>query len=445
MHRVCAGRNDGRALVNRGDLVSLVVILAASAAAVLLADRLRRFLIPVVVLEILIGVAIGPHLLGLASTNAVVRALAQLGVWLLFFVGGHEVALRDLRGWPLRAGLAGWVLSVTLALLAAAGMSQLGLESDRLVVALALMTTALGVLVPILRDAGQLRSSLGRATTAAAVCGWLGPLLVLTLIQSPDPWPQTLARSAGFLGIVYALAWLVRRVRPRGRIRLLEKTLVTSGQAAVRGAVLVPFLLVLSALLCRVSPLLGAFCAGLLVRHVESGGEARTLRLRLDAVGFGLLIPLFFVSVGMSLDVSAFHDVRGLAYVCAFLGLFVLVRGATAALLLGHLGIRRSTAVALCSSTKLPLLAVIVAWAQTSGRMTPSVAAALVGAALVSVAAFPMIAARLWLPRPASAKAAYARERSVADEEPLERLQAGFRREPPEPDTEVVGRRFGEL
>ena len=156
-----------------------------------------------------------------------------------------------------------------------------------------------------------------------------------------------------------ALAWLVRRVRPQGRIRLLEKTLMTSGQAAVRGAVLVLFLLVLSAMLCRVSPLLGAFCAGLLVRHVESGGEARTLRLRLDAVGFGLLIPLFFVSVGMSLDVSAFRDIRGLAYVCAFLGLFVLVRGAPAALLLGRLGIRRSTALALYSSTKLPLLAVI--------------------------------------------------------------------------------------
>lgn len=381
--------------MSQGDLVSLTVVLAASAGAVFLADALRGLRVPVAVLEILVGVLIGPHALALASATDLVDGLARLGVWFLFFVGGHEVVVKSLRGWPLRAGLVGWIVSAGLAVGVALALGQAGLQADPALLALALTTTALGLLVPIVRDASLLRCSLGRAVTAAAVCGWLGPLLALTFVASPRPWPETAGRLAALLALVVVSGVLVRRVRPLRRVRLLQTTLSTSAQLAVRGAGLLLIFLVLSAALLDVSALLGAFCAGLLVRYVESAGEARALRLRLDAIGFGLLIPVFLVSVGMSLDVSVFASAGGIALGCAFLLSFALVRGLPSLLLLRRLGLRRTTAASLLTSTKLPLLAVIAGAAVQAGEMSTATASTLIGAGMVTVVLFPPAALRL--------------------------------------------------
>lgn len=376
-------------------VVSLVCVMAAATAAVFLADAVRCLMAPVAVLEILAGVLIGPRVLGLAAPTPFVSGLAQLGVCFLFFLAGHEIVLGRLRGWPARLGVAGWGISLVVAAGIALGLRRLGLEGAVLPLMLALSTTALGILVPILRDRGLLEHPLGVATLAAGVVGWVGPLVVFSVAWGGGPWFEAAARLLVFIVLTVVAAVVARRVRPHRHTRLLQSTLESSGQLAVRGSVLVLLALVLAALALHISLLLGAFSAGLLVRHVEPLEDADPLRQRLDAIGFGLLVPMFFVLTGMRLDLRVFMSARGAGLTAVFVAAFLLVRAAPALLSLSRLGPRGAAALGLFSATKLPLLVVITALAQQTGEMSATTASALVGAALVSVVAFPVAAARL--------------------------------------------------
>ncbi len=314
----------------------------------------------------------------------------------LFFLAGYEIEVSRLRGRPLRLSLIGWALSLAVALGISAALHLAGLGGAVLPVGMALSTTALGVLLPVLRDSGVLPTPLGAATLAAGALGEFGPIVMLALFMGSATPLRAAAWLLLFIGLVVAAGLVSRRVRPRSHLRLLSGTLSTSAQLVVRGSVLVLLLLVLLATRFGLDLLLGAFCAGFIVRLADPLGDAALLRRRMDAVGFGFLIPVFFVVTGMHFDLGAFAaGPATVVLMVAFVAAFLIVRGAPAVFYLGWLGGRRSAALSLFSATQLPLVVVISATAVRTGEMSVATASALVGAGMVTVVAFPLAALRL--------------------------------------------------
>jgi Kef-type K+ transport system membrane component KefB len=260
----------------------------------------------------------------------------------------------------------------------------------------ALATTAIGTLIPILSDTGELRSRFGTFLVAAGAVGEFGPILLLTLLLSA----QSTLHNALILGafIVLAVAVAVAATRSSEHmIPLLASTLESSAQLAVRWIVVLVFALALLAYELGLDLLLGGFAAGLITREVLRTAEMPAFDSKLTAVAFGVFVPFFFVVGGMKLDVTAlFESVSSVVKMVVFFLLFLLVRGTPALLLYRRvMNGRERAALALLSSTQLPLVLAITSVATETGHMRTSTAAALVGAAVLSTLAFPILGLRL--------------------------------------------------
>ena len=388
------------------DTGSFLAVLGAAAAApllALLAQRpVRSLVVPVVVVELLLGVVIGPHGLALADLDGVLEFLGQLGLGFLFFFAGYEIRFELIRGSPLRLAVVGWVASVALAYSFAGVLAAAGVVISGLLTGSAMATTALGTLIPVMRDAGTLSTRLGRFVLGAGAMGEFGPVLIVTLLLSTqsDTAMQALLLCA-FVGIAVAAAALSSGAMGR-HYQFLERSLETSGQLMVRLTVLLLFALVVIAADLGLDIILGAFAAGIIVQVSLRGREAERFESKLDAVGFGLLIPFFFVTSGMGLNLAALTEsVGALLELPLFLALFFAVRGLPALLLYRReLAADERLSLALFSATQLPLVVAITHIGVDQGHMRESTAAALVGAGVLSVLIFP--AAALTLRRPAA-------------------------------------------
>ena len=355
----------------------------------------RRFVPPVVVIELVLGIVIGPQVLGLADSDNFTDFFANLGLGMLFFFAGYEIEFDRVRGQPLRLGAMGWLLSLALAYGIGGVLAAAGIIVSFLYTGSALATTAIGTLIPALRDTGDLRSRFGTYLLAAGAAGEFGPILLVTLILSgQNPAHETVILLA-FVAIAVALAVVSVRSAWRGW-PLLERTLESSSQLAVRIAVVLVFGLVALAGTLGLDVLLGGFVAGIVTRLALKGREVTVLESKLTAVGFGFLIPFFFVTSGMNFDLDALGDPDTLLKVPIFVGLFLLVRGLPALLLYrGVLAARDRVALAFYCATELPLVVAITTIAVDEGHMRTSTAAALVGAAIISTAAFPFVGTAL--------------------------------------------------
>lgn len=377
---------------------SLVVILAAAVAAPLLGELARRIGLSIVVIEVALGVAIGPQGLGWAEVEASVPFIARLGMAFLFFLAGLEIDLVAIRGRPLRMATAGWLGTFALTLAAAFAARSFGLIDAWLVVGIALATTALGVLVPMLRDGGMLETPFGRYVMASAVVGELGPILAMSLLLSRE-------RSAGlqalmvvaFVAIVLGIAWsLVRGTAVPPFLRLLRRSLTQASQLPVRGAVLVLTLLAVLAEEFGLDFALGALAAGMIVRLATQDAESDLLHHKLDALAFGFFVPVFFIVSGMKLDVlGVFGSVSGLLLTAGWIGILLLARVPMIALHRRAISGRESVSVGLFSATSLSLIVALTQIAVTEGVMTASEATPLVMAGVLSVLVFPLIALAL--------------------------------------------------
>jgi Kef-type K+ transport system membrane component KefB len=378
----------------------IFLLLVASALAPMVAGLTRRIGLSIVVVELLLGVAIGPQGMALvAPTAGMLPALATLGMAFLFFVAGLEIDLEAIRGRPLLLSVAGWGLGLGLALAIAAGFQAAGLAQAQLVVAIALVTTALGVLVPILRDAGVAETPFGRQVLAVGMVGELGPILVMSVLLSRHHGTGTqLALTLTFVALVLGLAWLLARgARVPALLRPLRRGLDHSGQLPIRLAfVLVAGLAVLAENF-GLDLALGALAAGMMVGFAVRGGErVHDLHSKIDALGFGFLVPVFFLVSGMKLDVrSIFVGSGGLLLLGAFLLALLVVRLPLLWALRGALGTRPAVAAGLLSATTLSLIVVLTQVAVATGSMAAAEAAPLVGAGIVSVILFPLLGLRL--------------------------------------------------
>lgn len=374
------------------DGASFLVIAASAALAALTVVLLpARLAPPVVVLELVFGIVVGPEVLGLAKDDEFISFFSTLGLGMLFFFAGYEIDFDRIKGSPLKLAAVGWLLSLVLAYALGGILAAAGVVLSLVFTGSAMSTTAIGTLIPILRDAGELKGRFGGYLLAAGAIGEFGPILLLTLVLATKQPAHQAVILAAFIALAVVIAVASMRLAWRGW-PLLERTLETSGQLAVRIAVLLTFGLVALATELGLEVLLGGFVAGMITRAALRGREVTAFESKLTAVGFGFLIPFFFVSSGIDFDLSALGSAETLLKVPLFVVLFLIVRGAPALLLYRSvLDARERVALAVFSATQLPLVVAITTVAVEEGHMRSSTAAALVGAALFSTLIFPFI------------------------------------------------------
>jgi Kef-type K+ transport system membrane component KefB len=379
-------------------LQSLLVIAVIAAAAPVIVHLPRRVSIPVVVVEILAGIVVGPHVLDIAGTGDIVDFLSNVGLAFLFFLAGMEIDFDRIRGRAARLAGFGWAISLALGCVIAAALLAVGFVNSILLIGVALCTTALGTLMPILRDAGELETPLGTHMVAIGVAGEFGPILAISLLLTGASGPGVNAALLLAFGVVaVGLALLALRARPPAIVRTIERTMHSSGQFAIRLAILILMCLVYLTGEFGLDVVLGAFAAGIVVGLVTKGEESEPVRSKLEGIGFGFVIPIFFVHSGITFDLPAlFESATSALRLPVFLALFLVVRGAPVWILYrGVVAVRDRVPLALTSATALPLVVAITTIGLEEGRMRPENAAALVGAGMVSVLVFPLVALSL--------------------------------------------------
>jgi Kef-type K+ transport system membrane component KefB len=374
-----------------------LVVVATSAVAGTIAALVtgRGLLLPAVVVELLLGVVIGPQVLGM-DVSEFIQFFADLGLGMLFFFAGYEIDLHRIMGLPLRLAVLGWAFSLALAYGIGGLLAAAGIVLSLVYTGSALATTAIGTLIPILSDTGELKTRFGTFLLAAGAVGEFGPILLLTLILSTGSAIHHAAILIAFVALAIGVALVAVRSSSRS-VPLFERTLEKSSQLAVRWIVVLVFALALLASELGLDLLLGGFAAGVITRQVLKTREVPAFDSKLSAVAFGVFIPFFFVVSGMRLDIDAlFASVSGVVKLFVFFGLFLVVRGTPALLLYRRvLGRRDRVALAFFTSTQLPLVLAITTLAQEGGHMRASTAASLVGAAVLSTLVYPILGLRL--------------------------------------------------
>ena len=379
---------------------SLLIVGAVAVAVPLFLGLVPAVKVPAVVLEILGGILVGPTVLGWVHLDVAVRVIADLGLGFLLFMAGFEIDLRRFDRRMLNLVGRAFVLSVVLALLFAYGLRLGGEVRDGLLVGITLMATSLGVLVPILNDADQTRDELrssdhgrgfaGRTRSACPVVG-----VLLGFVEEPG---VELGLLAGFVGLTAAIVVVTQRVRVWGPLReVVHRLENTSSQLRVRLAI--TFALAFSAVAEHfgLATILGAFLAGVIVRRTdESPASQEEFQGKLEAIGFGFLIPVFFVSTGVGLDItSLFHSTRAIILVPIFLVALLVVRGLPALLYVRVVGRTRAIAAGFMQATSLTFIVVATVIGVQTGHQRTSTAAALVVAGLLSVVIYPPVALRM--------------------------------------------------
>ena len=379
---------------------SLLIVGAVAVAVPLFLGLVPAVKVPAVVLEILGGILVGPTVLGWVHLDVAVRVIADLGLGFLLFMAGFEIDLRRFDRRILVLVSRAFVLSLALALLVAYGLQLGGQVRDGLLVGITLVATSLGVLVPILHDAGQTETTFGRLIMAAGSLAELAPLVLLSVFfsaSSKNPAGE-LGLLAGFVGLTAAIVVVTQRVRVWGPMReVVQRLENTSSQLRVRLAI--TFALAFSAVAEHfgLATILGAFLAGVIVRRTdETPASQQEFQAKLEAIGFGFLIPVFFVSTGVGLDITAlFHSTRAIILVPVFLVALLLVRGLPALLYVRVVGRTHAIAAGFMQATSLTFIVVATVIGVQTGHQRPSTAAALVVAGLLSVIIYPPVALRM--------------------------------------------------
>lgn len=375
----------------------LLLTACAAMLAPILAELPKKFRIPVVVLEIVLGMVIGPHVLHLTNPDGMIAIMAELGLAFLLFMVGLEIDFDKIRGRPLALATSGWFLSLFTAMVCMYFFNAIGLiQTPPLMAAVALSTTALGVLVPILRDRGELNTNFGTYMIAAGAAGEFGPLVVISMLLIPAH--STVIHAffmVLFVVIAFVAAHIALSARPSGLIEILKKTMQSSGQLPVRICILLQILFVALAEQFGMNIVMGAFTAGMVVSLAIKDEAGGLLRDKLDAIGYGFLIPIFFIVAGMRFDVSTlWSEPMAPVQVVLLSGLLVLMRGLPLFLYKNDLKPVEQLPFVFYSATGLPLIVIISEIGVSSGYMPQDRASILVSAGMLSVILFPILALR---------------------------------------------------
>jgi len=380
--------------------VNLFAVAAIALVAPLLLALMPKLRVPAVVLEIVAGIALGPSGLGWIRPDLPVQIVALLGLAFLLFLAGLEIDVHRLRGRVLRPALLGYLATLALGLAAGAGFGLAGWVHSPLLVAVTLSATSLGLVVPVLKDAGAVDGTLGQTIIAACSVADFGAVVLVSLLFSASGGSTggrvvLLVMFAVLVAVTAAVVSLAARSRRLGMT--LTRLQDTTAEIRVRAAVVLLVAFVALAEAFGLESILGAFLAGAVVGLLDKDTTSHPrFRIKLDAIGYGFLIPVFFVTSGLRLDLTGLlADPGALARVPLFLLALLVARGVPA-LLYARLFDRRSViAAALLQATSLPFLVTASQIGVLAGLMSAITAAALVCAGLLSVLIFPATALSL--------------------------------------------------
>jgi Kef-type K+ transport system membrane component KefB len=374
----------------------LLIVVAVAFAAPFVLGLFPRVLLPSVVLEIVAGIVIGPSVLGIVELDETISVISVLGLAFLLFLAGLEIEFDRIRGEALRLTLIGFAVSFAIAVLVALILKATGLIETPLLVAIILCATSLGVLIPVLKDAGEISSTFGQLVVAAGTIADFGAVILLSVFFSGEGGIGSTLLLIG--GLVLLGAVVLIAVKGAERSRLIRQDLMrlqdTTAQIRVRGAVvlLVGFAAIAEGL--GLETILGAFMAGAILSLLDRDEQVThpDFRRKLEAVGFGIFIPVFFVASGVSYDLDALlSSASNVIMVPIFLVALLLVRGIPALVYRGLLGTRRMAIAGLMQATSLPFIVAAVAIGEDLNLIDPAEGAALIGAGLLSVLLFPAI------------------------------------------------------
>lgn len=369
--------------------------MAIAVASSLLSEIRVGVRVPVVIWQMVLGILVGPQVLGFVRPDSLWNWLGDAGLTALFFMAGLELDLGRVRGRPLNLALRGWGLSLVLGFAAAALLQRLPFIHAPFIVALALITTAMGTFMPILRDAGKLDTRFGSLVLAAGAVGEFGPVVVVGLVLTRvyAAWQEVILMICfGLVALVAAFAAL--RLRKNSKILdLLERGMHSSAQLPVALSLLVMSAFSFASSGVGLERVLGAFAAGMVVGLPSRDEAGRPFREKMEAICFGFFVPFFFVSSAINLDLAALlQSATTVFFVPIFLALFLFVRGIPVLLYRNDLAEHELWPFALYSATTLPLVVAIANIGVRNGYMHSDIAAALVGASVLSVLLFPAVA-----------------------------------------------------
>ncbi|SNR24788.1 cation:proton antiporter [Blastococcus mobilis] len=375
---------------------SLVAVAAVALLAPLVLGLVPRLPVPQVVLLLVGGTLIGPHVLGL-GTPGDVQILADVGLGFVFLLAGYEVELWLFGQDAGRRAVAAWFASLALALGVVALLAAAGLVRAFVPVALGLTTTALGTLLPVLRERALVSGRLGRYLLAAGAVGELFPVLGIAVFLGTQSRFTALASLGGVAVLAVVLALARRVVQPGGRLAtVIELGQHETAQITLRGTVLLLVALIAVTDRFHLDAVLGAFVAGVVLRRWV-GRAAPVLEPKLDAIAYGFFIPVFFVYSGMSLDLPSIAEAP--LRLLLFFALLLACRGLPALLVYrGALTARQRVQTALVTATALPTLVALTEIGTRNGTMLRVNAAALVGAGVLTVLVLPALAVALHRP-----------------------------------------------
>ena len=381
--------------------VSLLCIVAVALLAPLLSWGVPRRMLPETVLLILGGVVIGPSALGIAHIGRDIGFLRELGVAFLFLMAGYEIDVNELRGTGGRHAMIAWggSLALAFATVAAVGVTGGPLSANGIAIAIAMTSTAIGTILPILRERDLLPTAVGVAILNHGAVGEVGPIILMALLLGTRSTWQSLVILLAFLTISLLIVRFTDRVQRAGR-RLVEAIHLggsTTAQTTIRVTILLLVGLCTLAEVFELDVVLGAFAAGFILRYVVPDGD-RQLEEKLDGLAYGFFVPLFFVTSGMAIELDL--TASSLIYLGAFLVLLVLTRGLpvwVSALLERRrdgsraYSVRQSLQIAVYSTTALPIIVAVTQVAVDAGAMRASFASTLVLAGALSVLVMPAL------------------------------------------------------
>lgn len=377
------------------DITSIVLIPLLALLAPILATLVGRVAkIPLVAFEIVLGILVGPSVLGWIPKTDALTTVSNFGLSFLFFMAGTEIDFAAVKGRPLKRATIGWLISLAGGI--ALGILLAPSPIAGVYIGIALCSTALGTLLPLLRDAGELKTPFGLAITAVGAVGEFGPLVAISLFLSGRTPPAAALVLAGFAVIAGVGVWLASRGTHEHFHRLVRNTLHTSGQFVVRFAVAIIAALAGLSIALGLDMLLGAFAAGILTKVLLSGArkhDAEQIEGKLEAVAFGVVVPVFFIATGVTFDLRGLvADTRALILLPIFVVLLLVVRGLPGLIAAprGATGKDR-TALTLFAATALPVIVAVTNIGLEQHDLSSGTASALVGAGMISVLLFPVI------------------------------------------------------
>ncbi|HKA03942.1 MAG TPA: cation:proton antiporter [Acidimicrobiales bacterium] len=391
-------------MASGGDITfdSLSVVAVAAFLAPLVIDRVRRFRIPVAVVEIVLGVVIGPHVLGWADIDEPVQVLALLGLAFVLFLAGFELDLGRLRGQLARVAGLGFVCTLACAVVVGLAFQQADLVDSAFLAAILLSATSLALVTPVLRDSRQISTRMGQLTMGQASIAEFSAVVLLSALFTKE------TRSVSvrvILGMIFVLLILLggiamARVSRTSRVeRIVTRLQDGTAQIRVRGSFMLLALFVVLAQEVGLEAILGALLAGAILGTLDNGALRRhaQFRMKLDAIGYGFLLPVFFIWSGMTIDIDALREQpRRIALIGLFLAALLVVHLVAVPIFRRAVGWRPAVVTGLLSSTSsLPFVVTATTVGEQSGLITTATASALLAAGVLSALVFPVVALAL--------------------------------------------------